>query len=377
VISSLSNFISTSASQFPLSSTSVGLTFDLSTGVPVATRTSAGPIFGERGQTLGQGRLNVGLNYSSLDLAKIRGVNTDEISFVFLHQDIGTVGVYGDDPNEHDYIVLKAGLDLDATVIALYGTYGLSDRLDVGVAIPYVSLKLQAEPEARMNSYTYTSTGFANHYFGGSSGNPELFLDGQNVDESASGFGDLALRLKWHAYKGTSHDIGLLTELRLATGKEDDFLGSGNGSFKALGIVSTSQGNFSPYGNLGFEIRSGELNRDRLFIGLGFDQKLSELFTLAVEWTGEFETGEQPAELTFPDEVPILGPVGGAPSRISQTVQPTNIPSYENDHITNASFGLKWTPTAKFLAYANIILPTNDGGLRSNAITTFGLEFNL
>lgn len=377
VISSLGNLISTSASQFPLSSTSVGLTFDLSTGVPVATRTSAGPIFGERGQTLGKGRLNLGFNYSTLDLAKVRGLNTDEISFVFLHQNIGNTSIYGDDPNEHDYIVLDAGLDLDATVLAIYGTYGLSDRLDVGIAIPYVRISLKADPFARMNSYTFTSNGSANHYFGGTSASPELTLNGTDVDESAGGIGDITFRAKLHAYQGQSYDIGLLAEMRIATGKEEDFLGSGDGSFKGLLIASTSSGYFSPYGNLGFEVRSGELNRDRFFVGLGFDQKLSDLFTLAVEWTGEFETGEQPAELTFPDEVPILGPVGATPSTVSQTVQPTNIPSYENDHITNASFGLKWTPTAKFLAYANIILPTNDGGLRSNAITTIGIEFNL
>ncbi|MBD3403781.1 hypothetical protein GF420_12855 [candidate division GN15 bacterium] len=376
VISSLGSLISTSASQFPLSSTSVGLTFDLSSGVPVATRTSAGPIFGERAQTLGKGRLNAGMNYSSLDLAKIRGLNVDEVEFVFLHQNIGSPDVYGDNANEHDYIRLNMNLDLDATVIAFYGTYGLSDRFDVGIAIPYVSVSMQAEPFARMNSYTYISSGSANHYFDGSSTDPVLTLEPTAVDNTARGLGDITLRAKWHAYQGETHDVGLLGQATLATGDEENFLGQGSSSYLFGAIASTSWGDFSPYVNLGYDIRSSELVRNRIALAIGYDQRLSDRFTLALEWNGQFETGDQLPELTFPSDVEIAGPVGST-SRTSQSVELTNIPAFESDNLTNASFGVKYTPSPKFLAYANIILPTNDGGLRSNAITTFGLEFNL
>ncbi len=375
-ISSLGNLIATSASQYPLSSSSVGLTFDLSSGVPIATRTSAGPIFGERAQTLGKGRLNAGMNYSMLDLEKIRGLNTDEIQFVFLHQNIGDLDVYGDDPNEHDYIVLDANLDLDATVIAFYGTYGISDRFDVGIAVPYVSVSLSAEPFASMNSYTYTANGSANHYFDGTSVDPTLTLNGSTVDESSSGIGDVTIRAKWHAYRGERYDLGFLVQATLATGDEENFLGQGDPSYKLNMIASTTAGNFSPYANLGYHIRTSDLARDRIGLALGYDQRLSDRFTLALEWNGEFETGDQVKELEFPSSVEIMGPVGPTPSRVSQSVQPTNIPAFEKDNITNASFGIKWTPSAKFLGYANIILPTNDGGLRSNAITTLGVEFN-
>ena len=45
--------IGSSLSNFPLSSTVSGLTFDFSTGAPVATTASLGPIFAERAQTIG------------------------------------------------------------------------------------------------------------------------------------------------------------------------------------------------------------------------------------------------------------------------------------------------------------------------------------
>lgn len=375
VISALGNLISTSASQFPLSSTSVGLTFDLSSGVPVATRTSAGPIFGERGQTLGKGRMNIGMNYSSLDLAKVRGLRTEDIRFTFLHQDIGTVGIYGDDPNEHDYIELDMHLDLDARVIAFYGTYGLSDRLDVGVAIPLVTVSVKADPFARMNSYTYSTTGSANHYFSGTSLAPVLTLNVPGVDESRTGIGDIALRAKWHAYRGERHDVGMLFEARLATGDEENFLGQGAASYKAVAIVSTTAGSFSPYANLGYDIRTSDVARNRLEMAFGYDQKLSDRFTMAVEWKGEFEMGEQVSELDFPEDVLVMSEQN--PTVVASVIRPTNIPAYDNDHATNASFGVKWTPSPKFLGYLNFILPTNTGGLRSNVVTTFGLEINL
>jgi hypothetical protein len=57
IINSLNSFIGASISSFPLSSSTAGVTFDFSTGRPVPTSTSFGPIFSERGQTVGRGRI--------------------------------------------------------------------------------------------------------------------------------------------------------------------------------------------------------------------------------------------------------------------------------------------------------------------------------
>ena len=316
------------------------------------------------------------MNYSRLDLAKVRGLRTEDIEFVLLHQNIGDPTVYGDDPNEHDWITLDMHLDLNATVVAFYGTYGISDRLDFGVAIPYVTVSVKAEPFARMNSYTFTSTGSANHFFDGTPTDPVLTLRPTTVDNSASGIGDIALRLKWHAYQGERYDLGFLTQATLATGDEKNFLGQGDPSYLLMMMGSTTAGDFSPYMNLSYNIRTSDLTRNRIGLAFGYDQRLSDLFTLAVEWNGEFETGSAIPELQFPEEVQIAGPEISTPTRTAQALKLTNIPVFDKDNITNASFGVKWTPSAKFLGYANIILPTNSGGLRSNAITTFGVEFN-
>src|SRR3954453_20812405 len=57
VISFLTNSIGSNVANVPVSATSGGSTFRFEGGVPIRTSSSAGPIFAERAQTLGRGRL--------------------------------------------------------------------------------------------------------------------------------------------------------------------------------------------------------------------------------------------------------------------------------------------------------------------------------
>src|SRR5215208_2295405 len=57
VISFLTNSIGSNVANVPVSATSGGSTFSFEAGVPKQTSTSAGPIFGERAQRLGRGRV--------------------------------------------------------------------------------------------------------------------------------------------------------------------------------------------------------------------------------------------------------------------------------------------------------------------------------
>jgi len=69
---------------FPLSSAVASQTFKFVDGVPTPTSNSFGPIFAERAQTVGRGRLNAGLNYSRLRFSDIRGVDHNDIALTFV-----------------------------------------------------------------------------------------------------------------------------------------------------------------------------------------------------------------------------------------------------------------------------------------------------
>ena len=66
IIGFLTNSISTNLSNLPVTASSGGETFRFEGGTPVRTSISAGPIYAERAQTLGRGRLFVGLARTGL-----------------------------------------------------------------------------------------------------------------------------------------------------------------------------------------------------------------------------------------------------------------------------------------------------------------------
>src|SRR4051794_331744 len=85
IISFLTNSIGSNVANVPLSATSGGSTFSFEGGVPVRTSTSAGPIFGERAQTLGRGRVLAGLSRTGVNFKTIGGVDLSRVRFTFTH----------------------------------------------------------------------------------------------------------------------------------------------------------------------------------------------------------------------------------------------------------------------------------------------------
>lgn len=376
IISALTSFVGANVSSFPLSSTATGLTFDFSGGVPVPVTTSAGPVFAERATTIGRGKFNFGGNLSYLNLARIRGVATEDVEFNFVHQDVAESGL-GDIPFEYDFITLDMNLDMDAVVAAAYATYGLTERIDLGVAIPITSVSMKATPHARMTSYTYASSGNAQHFFGGTTDAPNLEYDAPEISASSAGIGDIALRAKGNFYRGQRADLGALIEVRLPTGDEDRFLGAGSIAYK-FGLISSGHlGAINPHANLSYEVRESDIDRDEIQLILGYDQKVTDNLTLAAEWMGGYEIGPEIDALQFGDATAMAPMYEGVPTTPTQRVWPTNIPGYSADNIIDASFGIKYTPRPNMLLVANVILPVNNGGMRSDFIPSVGIEIQM
>ena len=371
-INAFSNFIAGNISSFPLSSTVAGLTFDFSTGIPVSTSTSLGPIFAERAQTLGKGRFNLGFNFSYLNMDKLRGVNTDDIMFTFTHQDVGAPGL-GDSDNEFDNIDLFMNMNLSASILAFIATFGITNRLDIGVAVPFVNIKMQAEPFAVINSFTLAKLGAPNHFFV-ENGDTLLSTRPDPVDDNATGIGDIAIRAKYNFLKEKPVNFAALFEYRAPTGDEKNFLGTGKSSFKAVLISSGSIHDFNPHLNLAYNYRSSDLERDAIEVYLGFDQKVSETLTLAIDVLSEFEIGSEIEALKFPEPVVSERDIGSI--HLRQEVPVTNIPRFSNDNTINAAWGFKFHPKKSLMIIGNVFAPLNDGGLRSNWTPTFGFEFS-
>ena len=175
-------------------------------------------------------------------------------------------------------------------------------------------------------------------------------LGSEDPSDSASavsvwGIGDIKLRSKWHFLQakddGWIPDSAVFGEIKVPSGDEDNFLGTGETHFTIMGVSSKKISNFNPHINLGFEFATdADFNQFRYVVGA--DTAFTKHFTLAVDIIGRslFER-----DIIDPDLV-SLG-VGG-----------------------------KVNPWKTLTLIGNIIVPLNPAqGLRANVTWTLGAEY--
>ena len=242
IISFLTNSVSTSVSNIPVSASSGGQTFRFEGATPVRTSISAGPIYAERAQTLGRGRLFVNLSRTSLHYKTLRGVPLDNVQLVFTHANVDSpecdsiVGedcaVYGVPVLENETINFTLGLDMNVDVTAFLLTYGIANRIDFGVVVPFVSTSLTGSSEATI--IPFQSGDIPAHFFAGTPEDP-VFTASRFTQGSSSGLGDVSARAKVNFRDATPVSVAILAEGRFPTGSEEDLRGSGAVALRGLG----------------------------------------------------------------------------------------------------------------------------------------------
>lgn len=356
LLSFLTDAITVSLNRVPISATSGGSTFSFVGGAPVRTTVSAGPIFAERAQTLGRGRFLLGANTTGISFSEIRGVSLDELALNFSHVDVGAEGL-GSPAFESDVIAVRAGLDVNLQVTSFFATYGLTDNVDVSVAVPLVRSSLDA---TSVGTITNADGGISGVHFFGTEANPLQTATG-SVSGSHFGLGDIAARMKVNLRPGAQGlGVALLADARLPTGDEENFTGSGDLSARLLGILSNRYGNFSPHLNAGYALRTGDAQTDAVLATVGFDQLLAPWATLAADLISEWQVGDS---RELPEDIVFLS---------GQQLPATNIPN-QRDDVLSASLGARFTARG-FSFVVNGLFPLRDAGLQSGFIWTLGAE---
>jgi hypothetical protein len=373
IIAFLTTAIGGNVANAPIGSTSGGETFRFEGGVPVRTSTSGGPVFAERGQTLGKGRTVVGIGRTSSHLSSLRGVNLSDIEGFFTHENVDFPGcdsaqgglpckLMGVPLLENDVMQFKLNLDIGVNVTPIYATYGVTDNLDVSLVVPIVSTSLHGASNAQIIPFGGPT---AAHFFAGTPSNPVLSAT-RSVDGSSTGLGDVAVRAKLNIHQSPRSDVALLGEARFATADADQLLGAGVFTSRGLAIVSARFGSFSPHLNTGFSYRSGGLQNNAVLGTFGFDDLIADYVTLAADLVSEMQVGR--SKLQIPQPVHYDYP-------FQRTIDPTTIPDIA-DNIVNGSFGFKFSLPQGFTLVTNALIPLNRGGLRANTTLTLGTEFS-
>lgn len=371
VITFVTGALASRVANIPLGATSSGETFRFEGGVPISTSTSAGPTFAERAQTLGRGRVLAGANQTNLTFTSLRGAPLSNIHLVFTHENVNFPGCseqqgadcaqMGVPVLENDAMHFDLGLDIHVAVTSFFVTYGLTDKLDLGVVLPLVRNSITGTSQAEIVPFGGTS---AAHFFAGTSDDPVLHASRTSAG-SAFGIGDVAVRLKFNGRQTPTGGIGVLLDARLPTGDEKDLLGAGAFSGRIVGILSSTFGTVSPHLNVGYVYSAGDNRNDVVLATAGFDHLVARGVTLAAEVVSEFQVGD--SRLTLPRPV-----VYDSPFR--RSVNPTSIPDIRDD-VINGSFGFKFSTPNRLTIVTNALFPLNDGGLRSRLTYTVGLSY--
>ena len=372
IIAFITSAISGSVADFPFSSASGGATFRFEGGMPVRTSVSPGPIFAERAQTLGRGRALVGASYNSFHYSTLRGVDLNDIPLVFTHANTDSPAcdsVVGADcapmgvPQlENDIMLFRLSLDVNVKLTSFVLTYGLTDRVDIGVALPIVSTSMHGTSNAEIVPFGGPTVA---HFFAGTPADPVLSAT-RSVEGSATGLGDVAVRMKANLRHTEQTSVALLADARFPTGSEDDLLGSGHFSGRLLAVMSARHGSFSPHVNLGYLYRGGGTRTDAVTATLGFDHLMSSWATVAVDLVSQLQVGD--SKLEVPGTILIEEP-------FQRSIQTSTIPDRRDD-IVDGSFGFKFTTGPSTTIVLNTLWPLNRGGLRSNVLWTIGAEYN-
>jgi len=399
----------------PLASPSSGITFTWNPAAKAFTSStdSFGPILGERAETIGKYRVFLGFDYQFFDFKKLDGMSLKSLPVVLPQPDdtttffknggtgpvcSATAPSTSNDPSSflqcgyiRDVIKTVNNVDLKIHQFTTFITFGLTNRIDVSVAIPIENVRMGVTSNATI-VHNDSPTRFF-HAFAPRSDCPAFCLQ-QTFSNfgTASGIGDITLRVKGTAWKGERAALGLGVDVRVPTGQQLDFLGAGAAGVRPF-VVWSYRSRISPHALTGYEVNGSSVvggslttgTKDRLpsqlTYSVGADVWLTKWITGAFDIVGQQvfqaksaaittiqDVGQCQDSLSFkcdPNVTPL--PTPNTYNVITQTTRTYNI--------SNASVGVKIKPFSNLLITGNVLVKLNDGGLRSNFVPLVGLSY--
>ncbi len=375
----LNRGIASQLSTFPLGSSSAGFTytFDPELGVFNRSTETFGPVFSERPLTAGKGKFSFGATHLRATYDRFEGQDLKEgdIRLYLTHQDVNEDGSLINPAVwfEGDIIEAALSVDLRNDTTVLYANYGVSDSFDIGLAVPYSRLDMEARIDADIEHLATEPDPFVVHAFPGGENRESFFESG-----SAEGIGDVVLRGKYNFFKGARANVAAALDLRLPTGKTEDLLGSGATQAKLYAIAAgTGSKRFSPRVSFGYTYSSGGADfvgdlPSEISYSAGFDAALHRRATLTADFLGR--------TLLDADRLVLRERTFDAVHRNDPTVRQTIRISPEtvtgNLDVLLGSAGIKVNVVSRLLVMANVLFAIGDSGLQDKVTPVFGIDYS-
>lgn len=400
---------------FPLASSSGGFTFGLGAGGEIVpTSTTFGPLFAERGVTIGRKQLNFGFtfqgtNYSSFDGQSLEPGSTG-LRFISQHNDccpatgpLSPSNATDFNPAfERDLLLSTLHATIETKTTAFFANYGVTSRFDVGVAVPIVNVSIDARVDAEILRLGSGDTS-ATHSFGASGAK----TNSKAESGSATGLGDILLRAKYNLYRTDTTAFAAALDLRVPTGDKDNLLGTGATQAQALFVASAEYGRVSPHVNFGYTFSNGETSAaavsetpltfsnngsrlpvtqnqpdlsvpDEVNYTFGFDVAATPLVTIGFDLRGRTIRGVPrfAAQNTpYPNRGPGTFP-GPLPTfTATDEFALLNPPTRGNDNQVLGVVGGKINLGGTFLLNLSVLFPMTSDGLKPKPTPVVGFDY--
>jgi hypothetical protein len=356
--------LSSQAADFPATATAPGVTFKYNSKLEVfePAEENFTPPFVEDPRTQGHGRFELGFSYLFLDFDELDGDDIDHIQFVGLaHNDCcvnppspGNPGFENDTAD-----VFYERFKLQSHVFAFSGTYGLTDVWDVNVLVPilYTEIDLVARAELR------NTTAFI-HAFDASGATTER----RSVSGDHFGVGDLQLRTKYRFFEESGFRLAGSLALRVPSGSEEDFQGTGDTKITPAFAASQSMGPVDFHVASGIEVDVEETDRTRVRYAGGMTYQ-------AVNWLGLFADiigSSNIEEERFSVKVPQFQNIAGVETLIGFA----EASEKSRTDIVDVAPGVKVRFAPSAVAFFQAFIPINDDGLRTSFTPAGGIQIS-
>jgi hypothetical protein len=332
----VATFLEHEVATLPIASTASGFAYRLDPALGTMTRStdSFGPSFTEWSLTSGAMHTSFGISYRNTAFDTIDGQNLRDGTLV------STASLLRGETQPFDIETVSLRIRLNSVIVS--GNLGVTDRLDLSAALPFVTLSLNGE---RVDTYRGRR------------------LVQASASATASGPGDLALRGKYNVVRSGASGFAVGGEARFPTGDEDNLLGAGELSLKARLLGSFEAGRVGVHGEAGFGIR-GPVE------GLDYAGAVTVVAVPRLTLVGEFygrrlDDFGQLTQTTVPH--PRLAGV--------DTIRLTGVPQTTNRLV--AVGGVKWNVDGGWIVSANVLWPVTESGLNAQwtPIVAFDYSF--
>jgi hypothetical protein len=399
VVDSFNRLMVVQLSTLPIGSSSGGFSyaFDPALGTFRRASTSFGPLFAERAATIGRGRFSAGFNYQHSSYDKFEGSNLDDgsIKFYLRHQECCSssggapvppfFGVV-DEPDgslfspffEGDLIEAALSLDVSTDMVAVFGNYGLTDRWDVGLAVPFVRVDMDATVLATIQRLATANNPNIHTFQSGADVTTQTFTS----SGSASGIGDIELRTKYRLFDFPAGGLAAALDVRLPTGDEANLLG-GSTQVKFFMVESSGTDRVTQHLNVGYTMSrnsSGASSAvgladfpDELSYALGLEVVVEPRVTVIGDIVGRNLRGA--GRLGLASKTFEFQPQGNPLPPIASTTFDEFEARSGNLNLLYGTAGVKVNPKGNLLLSASVLFPLTDSGLKSRLTTIVGMDY--